>query len=88
MSRRIIALAKRLEMRNIAHMSETPLSPDELENIARQNGWSLAALCRAAEIAPSSFSRWKRGDNGITLRTYSKLIELANRPAAPSRAVE
>ena len=68
-------------MRNIALMSDEPISLPELESLARGNGWSVAALCRAAEINPSSFGRWKRGENGMTVKTYIKLIALAKRPA-------
>ncbi len=68
-------------MRNLALMSDEPTPLPEIERMAKANGWSIAALCRAAEINPSSFGRWKRGENGMTVKTYVKLIALAKKPA-------
>lgn len=74
-------------MRNIAHMQDSLLSPIELEALARQNGWSLAALCRESKVAPSNFTRWKNGANGMTFRIYERVYRVASqkRPAPAER---
>ena len=33
----------------------------------------MAVICKRAEIAPTTPSRWKRGKNGATLEKVSKL---------------
>ncbi|WBO60580.1 MULTISPECIES: helix-turn-helix transcriptional regulator [unclassified Acidocella] len=66
-------------MRNIAQMSMTYLSATELEKLGRNNGWSLAALCREAKVSPSNFARWKKGANGMTLRIYERVYSVASR---------
>jgi hypothetical protein len=58
-------------------MNDVLLSPRELEALGRKNGWSLAALCREAKVAPSNFSRWKGGSNGMTLRIYQRVYAVA-----------
>lgn len=55
------------------------LSPHDLERLGRENGWTLTALCREAKIAQSSFTRWKRGANGMTLRVYQRVYAVASR---------
>lgn len=61
-------------------MTEIPIiSFDALEAMARENGWTISALCYEAKIAKSNFGRWKRGENGITLSVYKTLYGLASK---------
>lgn len=66
---------------------------DPLESLfqrAKANGVPMAAICKKAEIAPTTPSRWKRGKNGATLDRIQRLNDalteiLAVRPT-PSKA--
>jgi len=40
---------------------------------ARQHNVSMAAICRAAEIDPTTPSRWKRKKNGATVDRVVRL---------------
>lgn len=78
-SRRKNALYSQKKLRNNAQMNATTLlSPTEIESAARKNGWTLASLCREAKVAPSNFTRWKAGANGMTVKVYERLIAVAS----------
>src|SRR3546814_15484533 len=66
---------------------------------AKTSGIPMAAICKRAEIAPTTPSRWKRGKNGATLDRIQRLNEalseiLSEQAAAslktrfPSRSAE
>jgi transcriptional regulator with XRE-family HTH domain len=55
------------------------LTPQELETLARANGKSMAQVCRETNIAPSTFTRWKRGQHEPTLGIYRRLTEAASK---------
>ena len=57
-------------------MTETVLTPHDFEGRTKKAGLSIAELCRRANVAPSSFHRWKSGGNGITIGTYSDLLKV------------
>lgn len=61
-------------------MNVDALQIAEIESLAKSNGWSVAALCRAAEINQSSFGRWKRGETDMKLKNYRRLVDVASRP--------
>lgn len=67
--------------------NSTTLSPSEIESVARKNGWSLASLCREAKVAPSNFTRWKAGANGMTVKVYERLIAVASQKCPQSAEV-
>lgn len=46
---------------------------DSLFTRAKVNGVPMAAICKRAEIAPTTPSRWKRGKNGATLDRIQRL---------------
>lgn len=45
---------------------------------AQQNGVPMAAICRRAEIDPTTPSRWKRRKNGATLDKVNQLNDALN----------
>ena len=55
-------------------MSDT-LSPAEIERRARDAGASIAAICRAADVAHTTFGRWKRGETKPTLGVYERICQ-------------
>lgn len=63
-------------------MNSPTLSAEQVEAIAKRNGWTIRALCREAEIAQSTFGRWKRGANGLNIFTYDKIVRLAETKAS------
>ena len=54
-------------------MSDELLGPTELLDRIRAAGLTVSVLCERAGIAESTFRRWKRGTNGITVDTYQRL---------------
>lgn len=40
---------------------------------AKRAGVSIAKVCKEAEVPQPSFSKWKKGLNGITLGSISKI---------------
>src|SRR3546814_16839537 len=42
---------------------------------AKTSGIPMAAICKRAELAPTTPSRWKRGKNGATLDRIHRLNE-------------
>lgn len=54
-------------------MSKT-LSAEAVETRARAAGLSLNELCRKAEIARSTFTKWKAGDKGLRVDSYDRMI--------------
>ena len=61
------------------------LTPTQIERRARKNGMTIAGMCKAAKIAPSTFNRWKGGDTSIKLSIYQKLLDVTARNAAPQQ---
>ncbi len=54
------------------------MTPEEIEAAVRQAGGSIASLCRGAEIATSTFGRWKRGETSLTLDVYDRIVAALN----------
>lgn len=63
------------------HMRDT-LSPHDIEQIADNAGSSIAAICRDAGVARSTFSRWKAGQTSPSLAVYARIRDAALRHAA------
>jgi transcriptional regulator with XRE-family HTH domain len=63
------------------HMRDT-LSPRDIEQIADDAGTTIAAICRDAGIARSTFSRWKAGQTSPSLAVYARIRDAALRHAA------
>lgn len=57
-------------------MTEKVLTAKDFESRAKEVGLSIAELCRRAKVAQSSFHRWKTGDYGISIGTYSNLLDV------------
>lgn len=57
------------------------LSPQDVEAKARAAGLSITDVCKRADIAQSTFSRWKAGKTSPTLTIYQR-IEAALLPQA------
>lgn len=51
------------------------LTPAEIERRAQAAGKSMKRVCQEAEIAQSTFSRWKAGQTEPTLSVYRRLVE-------------
>lgn len=49
------------------------MTPDEILQRARDAGLSMAEVCRRAQIAPSTWTRWKSGQTRPTLEVYKRL---------------
>jgi transcriptional regulator with XRE-family HTH domain len=59
------------------------LAPDEIEAKAAAVGKSMADVCREAGIAPSTFSRWRRGETEPTLGVYRRICLAAGVNVGP-----
>lgn len=51
----------------------TLMTPTDIEKSARAAGVTMRFVCAAAEIAPSTFTRWKSGTSEPTLAVYRRL---------------
>jgi len=67
-------------------MSSCLLTPSEIEARAKSAGLSLGELCRRADIAMSTFYRWRSGETSPTLDVYRRLVEAATAPATAEAA--
>lgn len=56
-------------------MIERPLTADALESLAQKAGLSMAEVCRRAQVATSTFFRWKGGKSGLTMESYVRLLD-------------
>lgn len=56
-------------------MSQLDDPLDALFAKAKKHRIPMAAICRRAEVDPTTPSRWKRGKNGATLDRLTKLNE-------------
>lgn len=84
-----IALDRREILCIIALMSGAILSPQELLDLAKTNGWTLSALCEKANTAPSTVTRWRRGAHNLNTVTYQRLLNAASiRAPKPLAATE
>jgi len=54
------------------------LTPQEIEARASDAGLTMAEVCRRAKVAPSTFTRWKRGATEPTLAVYRRLLDAAS----------
>jgi hypothetical protein len=63
---------------------EDLLSPADVERFARVAGISIAEVCRRAQIAQSTFTRWKAGDSAPRLDVYTRIRNaVLPHPGAP-----
>lgn len=53
------------------------LTPADIERLAAAAGRTMAAVCRDAGVAPSTFTRWKNGTTEPTLDVYRRLVQAA-----------
>jgi transcriptional regulator with XRE-family HTH domain len=53
---------------------DSVLSPQGMEQRARDAGLSMVEVCNRAKIAHSTWSRWKRGRTTPLLAVYQRLI--------------
>ena len=49
------------------------LTPSDVEALAAKAGKTIPAVCAEANVAPSTFYRWKHGKSGLTLDVYRRL---------------
>lgn len=57
------------------------LTPEQIEARAEAAGLSMAEVFRRAEVAPSTFTRWKANKTEPTIRVYRRLINATTAPA-------
>lgn len=62
------------------------LTPDQIEVKAAACGKSMAAVCREAGIAQSTWSRWRRGETEPTLGVYRRLCAAVSVAVSPPDA--
>jgi transcriptional regulator with XRE-family HTH domain len=67
------------------------LTPEQVEAKAAAAGKTMAEVCREASIAPSTFSRWRRGETEPTLGVYRRIcaavgVHVGEAPPASSEA--
>lgn len=67
----------------LAGMSDL-LTPGDVERMAQASGKSVSEICRIAEIAPSTFSRWKAGKTEPTLSVYRRIVAALDTAAPPN----
>jgi hypothetical protein len=48
-------------------------TPAEIEQLAAKAGKSMLQVCREAQIAPSTWTRWKAGQTSPTLNNYLRI---------------
>lgn len=70
-----------IEPPHLVSGTDAILSPFEIEARATEAGLSIADLCRRADIALSTFYRWKSGKTAPGIGVYQRLID-----ALPARA--
>lgn len=58
------------------------LTPSEIEARAAAAGMSLTDLCRGADIALSTFYRWKNGKTEPGIGVYQRLVDALPRQEA------
>lgn len=64
------------------------LTPGEIEARAVARGQTMAEVCRAAGVAPSTFTRWKAGRTEPTLGVYRRLVAAVTVPPKQAASVE
>lgn len=50
------------------------LTPEDVEAKASAAGMSIADICKRADVAQSTFSRWKAGKTSPTLTIYKRIV--------------
>jgi transcriptional regulator with XRE-family HTH domain len=63
------------------------LTPHAIERLAKSVGKTMAQVCREANVAPSTFSRWKAGKTEPTLDVYRRLRQAVAAPAIAAATV-
>ena len=53
------------------------LTPTEIEACARAGGLTMAQVCKRANVAQSTFSRWKAGSTEPTIGVYRRIVDAA-----------
>lgn len=62
-------------------MSDLP-TPSQIEARAKSVGLTIPEICRKAEIAPSTFWRWKNGKTSPSLAVCQRLLEATETEAS------
>lgn len=63
------------------------LTPQDVEAKARAVGLSIADVCKKANVAQSTFTRWKRGVTSPTLAVCKRMIDAINAVSSEGGAV-
>lgn len=62
------------------------LTPLEIEIRAKRAGLTMKQVCQRAQIAQSTFSRWKHSDQSISLDVFRRLYQASEPP--PKETIE
>lgn len=54
---------------------DTLLTPDDIERMASEQDMHMAQVFRRANVAASTFYRWKHGSSEPTMGVYKRLVE-------------
>lgn len=57
------------------------LTPTEVEARAKAVGLTMPEVCKLADIAVSTFWRWKHGKTNPSIDVYQRLIDATERAA-------
>lgn len=76
----MLVIEPNLPPRAQINVTATILSPQQVEDLARENGKTMAEVCAEAGIAVSTFWRWKTGRNSPALDVYLALVRAAGTP--------
>ena len=58
------------------------LTPSDVERLAKARGMTMTEVCRRAEIAHTTFNRWKRAETEPTLGVYRRIVAAVQKDAA------
>lgn len=56
------------------------MTPQQIEEMARQNGLSMRQVCQVAGIAFSTFTRWRQQKTEPRIGIYARLVIAASAP--------
>lgn len=62
------------------------LTPADVEALAAANGKTMREVCGEAQIANSTYTRWKRGKTHPTLDVYRRVVGAAGSPKQAAEA--
>lgn len=59
------------------------MTPQQIEEMAKENGLTMQQVCRTAGVAFSTFTRWRQKKTEPRIGIYSRLVDAACHPEKP-----